>query len=367
MSMDDRFATWYRKATTNLSEDLLKRRWEGISATVKKPDIEKTRKLAVLFLNPDQSEPEYLNEFRSTFVSFDNTYDISNDRLEIQILAGIALRLLIEGNSRLGDFAALLLVCSSFSDLSKRSADLTHIEAAQRFIATRGQITREPRLSLVIEGSTKQSPDLFKTLDEAAAANNTSTLNTSLKEHLVRLQNQISSLQRQIIELTEQDRIHAEDTNILWWLKSKQSRDLGIAFSDLKAAKASILFAKEVSDLTLRAPGHPSVMAIIDQALRHCQDYGQDKEISLMDAVISTPRDWRQKYYVKQDLNKLLQFCPISHAIVESLGVDEDDTWLPAYTKATTLKPRSKLPLLHIVHQAYLERELCKLGAGDVK
>lgn len=364
MKMHENFPAWYRKVTLTQTEEVLTKRWEALESYIKKINKTQIRDLTILFLLPDKVDSSITDAFRAPFIEKDVTVVAGEDILELRILAGIALRIIAEGNGKNANFAALCLVSTSFANRLENCLDVEHIVAAKHLLRIRGQELREASGKALADGIAKSLPSL-DSIETAASSNPPSTFWPQLKAYLSATQTQISALTKQLSLVTNLAVLREEDTNLLWWLQTNVSRDLGLQFSEIEMKLAVLLLPKELSDLTLCSPGHPAIAALLEKALRQQAEFQIKAKISIADAVNALQLEWRQKWFTDKNLDDLLLICPITHAIKKSLEVDKPSEWIPAYQKASALKAKNGILTLEMAVQMYFEREISKLWEKD--
>ncbi len=365
MKMHESFPAWYRKVTLTQTEEVLTKRWEALESYIKKIHKTQIRDLTILFLLPDKVDSSFIDAFRAPFIEKDVTIVAGEDILELRILAGIALRIIVEGNGKNANLAALCLASTSFANRLENCLDLDHIQAARNMLRSRGQELREPSGRAFAEDLTKSILS-FDPLNTLAPSNQLSTFWPELQKHLAATQTQISALTKQLSLVTNLAVLREEDTNLLWWLQTNVSRDLGVQFSEIETKLGTLLFPKELSDLTLCSPGHPAIAALLEKALRQQAEFQIKAKISIMDAVNALQLEWRQKWFSDKSLEDFLLICPITHAIRKSLEVDKPSEWIPAYQKASALKAKTGILVLEMAVQMYIEREVSKLWGKNL-
>ncbi len=94
-----------------------------------------------------------------------------------------------------------------------------------------------------------------------------------------------------------------------------------MAWKKIKAPQASLMIAKELADLTQFVPGVKQAKFYLSKALN-----GRIDKVSFVEAVNSTPLQWREKWFKEQkDAPAIAKnLCPILSALYWSTIARED-------------------------------------------
>jgi hypothetical protein len=330
MSIHPEFADWYRAASVAPPQELLDKRWLGVEEAAQ--NVTALGAIALLRIFCVRAKavleaPQFLDDaFRKHDPSFSNRDNLE----EIRILSGAVLRHLIEDGGKLAVPVALGLICGSYGDRRSKLSTPEHVGAAEKFLDQRAIEDREVEQvpSVKISNPTKERWDELLPAQHFNP-NQTPHLRESL---IIALGEQASKVSQGVNKfasaLWRTVLIQREEINLLWWLQAKFSREVRKPFSEMSASEASLVLPTELADLTVFIPGSPAVVGLLISALNVTKKQA-GKKASLVDAVNSTPREWRKKRVAQ--LPKLDDLTPVLLAMSKSLETDGETEWPPVY------------------------------------
>jgi GTPase-associated system helical domain len=354
MTIHKDFADWYRMASVTPSAELLAARWAGVeavAAALDAPQLIALLKVHAVRPQADYKTPDFLD---SAFRASDTTFPSRNVE-ELRVLSGAILRQVIEMDGSWAISAALGLVSSAFG----RRQTITnpdHIRAAELFLAQKAESVRASDVA----SSFDLKPIPRGRFDELLptgpfAVNQTPTLReplfTMLTEEGGRLR---ASLDRYAVGIWRVVQAQREELNMLWWLQTRVSRDLGIPFAQLSVKQAAIVLPCELADLTVFLPGPGAILGMILASLESTKSDGSP--ITVAAAVNSVTRSWREKLNEKVPATGVAEICPISFALAKSLDTDGEADWLPVYRKYCDVSIEADVATVEIAAQVYRER-----------
>lgn len=227
MDIHSKFPTWLAAANITPIDEVLRKWWAGLEAfQATAGDVVSLVQLA----NGADAATVGASRFHATLQKQDAAL-LPNQKLAIAALATAKLYILVEQNSALGNFVALL--------------------AAVNFPAFETQPPYRTDLTALVE----------KTL--ANSSRDRANLNVFVEslEQDGEGKAEDSNWER-VLAVT------AEETNILWWIFGGRSRDTNEAFGEIADEVIPFIAAKELADLTTLLPGHVAIRAFAD---RVCQ------------------------------------------------------------------------------------------------
>lgn len=363
MAMHRSFADWYRSAALTPTVGLLEQRWAGVENLANSARWESILALARLFTLPQATEAQVEPWMRDAFHANDSTFATRDNVHELQVLAGAALRVLIEQRQTLSALAALALVCGAFGPHDAALLERDHLDAAQRYLVDYSRSTRTPspmgrfevpeisktRLNeLLPAGSFSQPPQLQQPLINA------------LSEITAGFASALTAAQQSIEELTRAANIREEEVAILWWLESRFSRELNKSHSDIGYVAGSLLFPMEAADRTRAVPGSGEIVAVLVHALQTSGAPSSTEPVSVASAVNALPRAWRQKAAAENISGSTGQLTPLLLAIRKSLETEGLEDWFPVYRGVCDVSPESLFPAIQLSLQLFRERMLLK-------
>lgn len=350
------FADWYRAASVTPSPELLDARWKGVeqaAAALTRSSLTSLLRLYCTRPEAGFKAPEFLDTaFRNQDATFPNRDNIE----ELRVLAGAILRQSVESNSSASTAAALGIVSSSFGSRRDTLTTLDHLRAAERFLATRGEATRDIKTSPQVNLA-PMTKERYEQLMPAAvfAPNQTPSardpLFNTFAEQTTKLNQSFAELSSALWRIIQAQR---EELNILWWLQAKVSRDLEVPFSKLPRQQASIIFPMELADLTVFLPGPAAIFGVVVAALMDTKS--KSDGLTVAEGVNSLPRNWREQRVANLQLNTdRATLCPVLFAMAKSLDTDGEAEWLPIYRKQCDVKIEQPVSHPDLAVQVYNE------------
>jgi hypothetical protein len=356
MAIHNNFADWYRAASITPSAELLAARWEAVAALASALDAEKIVILLKLYVSkpaPGFSAPDWMDE---TFRKHDTTFPSRDNVEELRVLAGAILRQTIELDDRISVAVALGLLSSTFGNRAQQIPSNDHVEAARKFLATKAEAMRSPTTQPAVKVANPTTERREALLPTALFAANPPL---ALREPIVnafneQTNNTNTALTQLSAALWRINQMQREELNMLWWLQSQVSRDLGKPFAELENGVAQIILPLELSDLTVFLPGPVAVPGLLMAALRLAPS-GRNK-ISIAQAINTVPADWREKRVAKMPLPVFgPSVCPLTLALHRSLDTDAPADWLPVYRKQSDVSIEVHASPLIVAYALYTE------------
>lgn len=339
------FADWYRPCTTGteirLTEELLEKRWLGIAKLAEESAGHALQFVRIALQKPSVS-PDILCELRSTFKEADTTFQMSGNELELSILAGAIAIQIMEKVSDEADLTALGMICATALMPSTLPWATPFMTRAESYLDERlGTVRKADDIRRLQFPHEKLKPliDVYIGRIAENASVPTSEAARALMETLMQVLSSTTELASEAIaELERQSRLRREETDILWWMHTGVSRDLGISFKNLKTLAASIVAGKELACL-VHPPGVLPARTLLLGLIPPLTGKGAARgSIGLIDSVNATDRQWRQSVVEELDIDHLSDLVPALTAIKQSLTTDGADEWTAAYKKAIGLK-----------------------------
>jgi hypothetical protein len=263
------FGEWYRAANIEPTNEMLTNRWQGVEAIREKVDKDTGTNLVRLFLMPSEAPDEFIRQFRQTFFDIDNSFRMKKNEKELQVLAGASIIAILEDKSALRDGIALTLVASAAPNIRKTVLLPDVIESALSFLFERSAAVRKvEKASVVTPGNFSQ---VIEQVKNAAATNSANQLGAPLEQVLKSLAEAVSNLHQnsaeQVNALQRRLDVVAEETEMVWWLFGSVSRQTEEAFKGMPPARASLLAAVDLAELTKIIPPPRAAVAYLDRAL----------------------------------------------------------------------------------------------------
>jgi len=363
------FADWYRICTTGteVTSDLLTHRWSGVEQVIKESSLD-VLNLVRIALQKKVNSAEPLSRFKAAFKEADATFAMSGNDLELSVLAGAGLAVHFENQSDEADEAALGLLCAvSVAECNLPWAK-PFIARADTYINNRLRTVRMPPTILGPQFQPKSIKAQFETFATRLATNDPAQTSEAAKQMCEALQQVLTSTTKAasqaIAELDRQSRLRREETDVLWWLTAGVSRDLGVAFRDLKALAAPIIAGKELADL-VSPPGVLPAKSLLHHVVPLAKGKAAEKPVELQAAINATELNWREQVVNGLEIDQVADLCPVLAAVKQSLTTQESDGWLAAYKHAYGIDPAISLHPVDLAHQIYRECLLARLAVTE--
>lgn len=361
--MHKNFGEWYRRVSIPCTDEILRRRWAGVekwAATVH-GDVALLLETVRIFrgLPARSSREAYLEAFRqqdAAFAQRDNNY-------EQQLLAGAALVHCIsthdktdENSVRIALIAGAALEASSFRAHEDRLEEL----ALDIRLAIH-EISRQQRRRRGVDNvllSDEEEAALKKAIETNVSDPN--QLRASFASAFQTLLTAVNRSEAALYAAAHDLRCADEETNILWWLAGRSSRDLDRPWSSLKDG-APLVVGWELADLTDVALGPHDAGALLERALPEAKG-GKSKELALHVYVNAVPEDWAKSRTTNLD-GRALDLTPLAFALTKRAEAGST-AWQPFFESASGLKVANTLTPERVARLAYVEAVLFRTLAN---
>lgn len=354
--MDSNFGEWYRTVHLEPDDNLLKRRWKGVSNFSSKA-LTKSKVLGLsrIFYRRKPNDTAFEKEFRTAFLEVDKAFQMQGNDLELAVLAGATLANILKGKDYgLGNIAALATVCpyiqgkgatTTVPDIQKRArAHLVQRSASLR-VASRLQWKHIP---------VPQLDDLLEAISNACKENAITNLEEPLVALLKKLGVATQSVVKGLNQVHRNQLLHREESDALWWMQGRYSRDLEIPLDQVVLPIAGMIAGKELADLVRVVPGPFSARAILHQVLAR-EGSDAESEFTLSTAINGADREWRERWARSFSNSETIDLCPILFAVKKSLETDDSKSWFAAFKKAMALPASTKIKPIETAMQTYEE------------
>jgi hypothetical protein len=327
------FADWYKAAGLQPVAEDLPKRWEGIEKY--EPSSADLIHLAELFYNLGAPTEAFLQAFRKPLHEADLTFSMSNNGVELRVLAGAALvDRMTRGSNETAMLAALSLVTASFQNLRTSHAVPAIPALAAKYLAN--QTVDRGKRQLDEKSSTPSQQALV-----AVAA--LGSPHSEFVGEFFRMQTEVA--------------IVGEESNMLWWLFGERSRDTNQLWKELGVPATSLIAGKELADLTRLLPGPVAAEAFLDKIIR-AANVTTPVSIGIRDAINSLDNEWRKTFILAAEETSLDLVLPLTCGVRLSLNSADKNGWKSAFANMAGVPEKSKLPPRHLSHQMYQERLL---------
>jgi len=341
------FAEWYRVASVEPRGEDLPKRWTGVETVVKELDIARSLDVARSFLGMSLNS-EAKDQFATVFQKTDPAFPMRDNDLELRVLAGAVVAQYVETQSTAVGNALALAVVSGASPGLRPAVLLPEIVTiAENYLFQESLKVRSRMPSPGIKGPGLESDQLLSDVGTAEAQSNlvARAVAESASKAVSHLHTLVASLQ--------------EQTNVLWWIFARSSRDLGQPYCDVPWPAACLIAGKELADLTELLPGPVAASAVLDKILSDGRL--PTETVSFEAAVTGADSIWKQKCLESAEI-PLDELSPIHLSFRKSA---DGGAWIKSFEAASGIKLRkSNITGLALAHQMYNERLLQKAARG---
>ncbi len=289
---------WLRIVDVNLTEDTVTKRQLGIENIVNGLDEESCLDLVRLYLGKPTRYDSYRDDFRGIFQKADQTFRMSGNELELQLLAGISIIVSLENNDNRFKIA-MSAVCVSFQGSTDVPIFNEVSNAAKQYLSNLSISIRSRARTTSLKASTAD----FKTPKDALLTilpqNNLPSTQAPMGALFDKIQEIILEVIKQVnkisSEIDDSLLLQQEETEMLWWVMGECSNSLNKKMSTIPLPFASLIVAKELAEMTRKLPGPISIPALMDKMLSIGRQKQEDK-ISIKEVINASSDEWKSKY-----------------------------------------------------------------------
>jgi hypothetical protein len=355
--MHKHFADWYRAAhiepmfTSVYKSDDFPKRWAGVEAFTKEIDAPMAMDCVRVFFGLSPVAATFLDTLRVTFQKADPAFRMRDNDVELRVLTGATIVNFVSSKATiLASAVALATTSTAWQGLRKDVLIPDVWEAASQFLfdnAGRLRVLPHLEITTIAPKNEELLTEIKASLTADAFAhpfqklnNATGSLAKSTNEALAKTSNALRTLR--------------EESDILWWVFARTSRDTKKRFSLMKVPEACLLMGKELADVTAIIPGPIAVPAVLDRLLADSFSEPLDT-ITLDSAVEAVDSEWRAK--VVAEAHQHASGLAILHTALRASM--QDSGWKKSFqsSEGFNLKKQRFSPL-QIALQMYNERLL---------
>ena len=352
--MHTHFADWYRQASFKPEDSWLKLRWQAVEAAASETSASKICELARLYHRKPLKAPEFEDQFRLKFHEADNAFQMSGNDFEISLLAwATRLHMTETCEQNIAIAAAFAVTCPTLQGKCSKGIVTEIVDRARAYLQeTRRELRREPVPPDAVNPICFDE-EALKPLVDAWTTNQFPEAGKHLSKLLERLGRQLEHVATAERCIERYQSLYREESDILWWLTGKCSRDLEIPFHNIEQQAACTVAGKELADLVRVLPGPLGAPAILDTVIS--TESPASTEVSLSEAINKTDRDWREQWVTTLNTTECLDLSPILFAVNESIRVNGANAWHSVFKTQIGISPTTKLPARELAEQVYEE------------
>jgi len=349
------FVRWYQSVCIGKDPELHQKRWEALIklvANANQVDVENLIRLA--YKTRQKPTQEGIQGIRQYFLDFDDSFEMTGNEREVQVLAGAALAVLMNrSDSDEAERTALAVTTTALSN--GRSVDLPVDLSAlgeQSIELLSEKNRRRPSLEVSAKApefnfensvtKVAQTPNWegVKEAFELAAASTSEALR-KLAIRQMRAMNNVAKF----IEVQD------EELQMLWWLIGQHSEEYDCPFNKVPPEAQPFVFARELADATEVLPGPRSIKAMLSRTLQK-----QRSKIRVSDAVNALQASWLESAVEEREPSPVI--TPLHYAIKRQLETGEGDAWIAGWAAAAGVEQDFKLSRITLGELFYRERLL---------
>ncbi|MGN1157267.1 MAG: GTPase-associated system all-helical protein GASH [Agathobacter sp.] len=346
--MNSSFNEWYIDVSIPPQEGQIEKRVACIENYASDISPDKIITLVRIYFGMPVEEEER-KAFASVFTAIDPTFSVRYAE-ELALLAGAVL---VEVTGQDNDYASLVELLSLTTLFYREPVSSNGI------LETITKQFNEHRISIRENNIDNQTVILAKALvsdfknhidqkqwDTEAPA--------KLLEVLNKCQKNFVALKKSIDSFQEAQRVHEEESQLLWWMMSEWSNTLNCQLKTLEKGCACLMLGWEAANFILNYPGPYAMEGIIAKVLSACK--GKSETIELPDLIMKTNKTFKSNIVNEMKHSPLLDQLPLTNAIICSDNAEKADEWYPKYKREfITREDDICLPLSKYAWQMYLE------------
>lgn len=351
------FAQWYQAVHVGDPGDRRNLRWQGLTGLLAELDRSRVEALARLSYaaKPSAAAP-VVQQIRQSFRDSDETFEMSGNDRELQVLSAAALAVLIgDESAELAPVAALAVTTASFMASRVPTLPMDLATLGESGVAHHAHARRRRPDLAEFRTPYAAKLDFARSVakvsgqsDWAGVAAAFSLAAEDTKAYLLALAKKQS---RAFSSLDAYIRVQDEELQMLWWLTGQRSERYNCSFKAVPAEAQPIVFGAELAEHTATLPGPPSIRGIMAKA-------GVKARLKLTApaAVQACNIDLLESLVSSGDHSLLT--TPLHAAMVRQLETGPGDSWVPGWAAAAGLNATIEYSALDLADQFYRERLL---------
>ncbi len=367
--MHKNFGEWYRLVSIEPDEDLLKKRWVGVEewTTAIRGDDDANLETVRIF----QGLPEKVSRegFLGAFRKHDAAFPQRNE-LEQRVLAGAVLVECVlaakdeDGTESEADVVRAAVIAGTALEASRlRASDARLQEVTAEVLVGLHKIARRQRkrsgFNPVVLGSTTEEA-ITKAVEQVINAGDHNALRAPVGAGFQAILKVLRSCGTALEGAAHDLRCSDEETNILWWIEGRSSRDLKQSWISLKDA-VPLAAAWELADLTDVALGPQDASAFLERVLSETKGKGKEQPIEVYVNAVSD--DWVKTHAARIE-ERALDLTPLSLALSQR-AKSNTKSWQQYFEANSGLKASTSLAPERFARSAYIEAVLFRTLADS--
>lgn len=355
--MHQDFPRWY--AVVALGDEGSKKdaRWAGVEALVAETDadlVEDLLRLAVGGRNPAAAQA--VQKIRQSFRGEDDTFELSGNDRELQILAAATLVALMEDvdvDSDVASLAALGTATAFFGKIRNANLPMELAVIAEAAIVRLADETRKrPNLEALFPSEPPKidfEKAVAKVREQGSFEGVAAAFGLAAEACRVGMRTFANRNAKALKSVSRLLGIQDEELEMLWWLIGRRSFDMNCGFDSVNEDARPLVFAAELARSTWALPGPRSIAALLERA-----GVGNETAATIPAVVNSLPADWLAAQVDGIEPSPLSQ--PLHFAIKRQLETGPGEAWVAGWAATTEIDAALGVLPLPMSVQFYRER-----------
>jgi hypothetical protein len=367
----DEFLAWYSEFGMDDNVERVSNRYNACLSLVKTFSF-KALPTYLEVIYGGKKNAQALIDLKAMLKKHDTLFAMSGTDREVQVLSSIILALLLKAESEMALIAAMSILTSSLDGGRKLVTLPMELLSLAETAVQQISIDRRKRISITslvpedLEDLTAIQSELPEPVSEEEeepdeVENSTSTdddepehLETSAARTIVDATLEFASkTQKLCADLVRRLEIQDEELDILWWLYGERSEDTGKLFSAVTDLQRSLIFGKELAELTKVAPGPVSIKSVLLKA-----GVSETKK-SVSNSIDAVDNEWIDECSL-DGLSVLM--LPIHTAIACRKEFNHAKNWKETWAAKTQISKSHSISALSLAHLFYFERLLLRIS-----
>lgn len=351
--MPSDFARWLGETCVGLSAELVEARWAGAGALSLSEGRDMSEAMVrIAFASKKAPTPTMLQQVRQTIHDGDETFQMSGNDKELQVMVAAALVARMSASEDAAE-TALLVSTATFQGLRKPSLpmDLGALAASELLRLADTNRIRPALSSFAVKGGTNVDKDVTT---KAQGGDFPGAIGALVKATNTALTNLATMHARAMAAVEVVTKVQDEELQMLWWLIGDRSQR-GVKFDAIPDLERPLVLAKELSDMTEYLPGPRSIGALLAQA--SVKDKGK---VPVAEAINALSDAWVDSVVTKAEYSALT--APLHSALVRRQETSANDSWIAGWLASTGLAKIPSLTPLALGGQFYRESILFSAG-----
>lgn len=325
--MNKNFNEWYIDVSIQPKEGQLEKRAAGVERFAKDITVETVINLTKLFFNFPVGD-DFKETFADNFIVDDASFSKRYTK-ELAVLAGATLVEIAETNGSFDNFVELLSIATSFGGRTPIAFSI--LETIKELFGVDSLALRETSNEYDVDIKIPAT----KSLEEVLPSGWNEEWQKQMAKYIQGITQTLNSIGKELYDFKRSQKIYREDSQILWWLTSGWSKDLGCSFKTIDMQNACLVIGKETASLVSVFPGPYAINAVINKMIENCK--GKKNLLDFTDVIQTTDMNWKAEYIKAYNNPRLYDLLPISSALLRAENTSAKEEWLPKYICETNI------------------------------